>query len=109
MNTINYKLVEIALTQVQGDDFEKFANVLLTALTGVDYVPLGGTRDGGADGFLDSGIYGSTRAGRFHQASIQANHKDKIRQTVKRLKCVKRSPTSLIYIAVLNFGAYLAK
>lgn len=101
MKRLDHRLVEIALKDVSGRDFERFANAMLAAVTGVEFVPLGGVHDGGADGFVDSGVFQSPddpSATRFCQASTQDNHKDKIRSTVARLRDFGREPKSLIYI-----------
>ena len=98
MPAIDHALVEIALTRITGRDFEKFVNAFLPAIAGVEYVPLGGVHDGGADAFQDTGLYEGTRRSTFYQISIQENHKDKIRHTVKRLRESDRDPRSLEYI-----------
>ena len=54
MQTVDYRLVEIALEHVAGSDFEKFFHAFYPALAGVQFVPLGGVHDGGADAFLVS-------------------------------------------------------
>lgn len=104
MKTIDHRLVEIALSRVGGSDFERFVNALLAATTGVEYVPLGGVHDGGADGFFSSGVYrarpaeGEVISDSFLQASIQADHRRKIRDTVKRLRESGRHPRMLTYV-----------
>ena len=95
---IDHSLVEIALTRVTGQDFEKFINAFLPAIIGVEYVPLGGAHDGGADAFEGMGLYEGTQRNTFYQASIQENHKAKIRHTVKRLRESGRNPRSLAYV-----------
>ena len=98
MPTIDHSLVEIALTRVTGQDFEKFVNVFLSAIIGVEYQPLGGIHDGGADAFRDTGLYEGMQPNTFYQASIQENHKTKIRHTVKRLRESDRDPRRLEYV-----------
>lgn len=104
MNTIDHRHVEIALSRVGGHDFEQFINALLAATTGVEYVPLGGVHDGGADGLFGSGIYrakppeGTVTSDSFLQASIQADHRQKIRDTVNRLRESGRDPRMLTYV-----------
>ena len=95
---IDHSLVEIALTRVTGLAFEKFVNAFLPAITGIDYVPLGGVHDGGADAFQDIGRIDAIPPATYYQASIQENHKAKIRHTVKRLRKSGRHPKSLVYI-----------
>ena len=98
MPAIDHSLVDIALTQVPGGAFEKFVNAFLPAITGIKYVPLGGVHDGGADAFQDTGLYEGTVPTTFYQASIQENHRAKIRHTVKRLRESGRDPRSLVYV-----------
>ena len=96
--SIDHSLVEIALTRVSGDEFEKFINVFLPAIIGPEYVPLGGVHDGGADAFLDVSPDCKTQPTTYYQASIQENHKSKIRDTIKRLQEVGRTPKTLVYV-----------
>ena len=98
MITVDPKLVEIALTLVDSVNFEKFTNVFLPALIGLQYVPLGGIHDGGADGFEDASLYEGNRVGHYFQISIQENHKAKIKRTIKRLIEVGRKPKYLTYV-----------
>ena len=106
MNTVNLKRVEIALEHVNGSDFEKFFHAFYPALAGIDFVPLGGVHDGGADAFQGEGLF-ETAGGRsdtFYQATIQKDHRAKIRSTVRRLRKFGREPISVQY-----FGDYIAK
>jgi hypothetical protein len=96
--TINPSLVEIALTRVTGLDFEKFVNAFLPAIIGIEFSPLGGVHDGGADAFQRTGLYEGTKPNTFYQTSIQENHKTKIRHTVNRLRESGREPRSLVYV-----------
>ena len=98
MNTINHKLVEIALDRVTGVDFEKFANAFLPAIMGFEFVPTGGVHDGGADAFQEQGVFESVKVNSFYQASIQEDYRSKIRQTVARLRTFGRDPKSLVYV-----------
>ena len=101
MKTVNHKQVEIALTQVNGTDFEKFFHAFYSALTGIDFIPQGGVKDGGADAFLDDNIFEgkSHRPGTFYQASIEKDYRSKIQRTVRRLREVDRNPKVLNYIS----------
>ena len=99
MRVVDHKLVEIALAHVDGDTFEQFAHVMLSALTGIDYVPLGGVRDGGADGFFDlRGVGQDQLAAKFCQSSIQGNHRSKVKETIIALRKNGRDPKSLTYV-----------
>ena len=96
---IHPALVETALNQVAGTAFEDFVNSFYPSIAGTNYVPLGGTADGGADGFLDRGLSeDGSRPGHFLQASVQREFKTKIRATVERLREVGRKPVSLTYV-----------
>jgi hypothetical protein len=92
---INHELVPIALQHADGGEFENFANAFFSALLGVDFVPLGGMHDGGADAFLAS--VSADEEGRFLQATIRADHRTKIRQTLQALEKNGRTPKQLIY------------
>jgi hypothetical protein len=92
-------LVTVALDRVAGTPFEDFVNAFYPAISGSSYVPLGGLKDGGADAFFDSGLSEVRgKQGAFLQASIQEDHRAKIRGTVKRLREFGRTPTSLTYV-----------
>lgn len=99
VTTINPKLVEVAMDYVGGTEFENFFNVFYPSLAGIDFVPLGGMQDGGADAFDDPGIFEGTtgRASSFYQATIEKDHRSKIRRTVKRLREFGREPKVLNY------------
>ena len=96
MQTVNHKLVEIALERTNGTDFEDFFQAFYPAVAGIEFVPLGGTHDGGADAFQGDGLFGG-KPGIFYQASTEADHRAKIRHTVKRLREVGRQPKTVHY------------
>jgi hypothetical protein len=100
LNTIHPDLAEHVLKRVKGGLFEEFSQEFLAALIGPSYVPLGGVRDGGADGLVRDRIFedaGDVRS--FMQASTQEEDVErKIRATVKRLHDFGRDPRSLWYI-----------
>lgn len=92
-------LVWIALDKATGYQFEAFTQDFYSALSGARYVPLGGMKDGGADGFLEPGLsqeQGQTTM--FLQASVETDFRSKIRSTIRRLKEFGREPEELIYI-----------
>ena len=103
---VNLKLAEVALKYVEGTAFERFFHAFYPALAGIEFVPLGGTHDGGADAFQDNAVYeaGSQRPGTFYQASIEVDHRSKIRRTVKRLRQFGRDPKSLTYVTSSRVG-----
>jgi hypothetical protein len=97
--SVNYELAKLALEKVQGNLFERFVNAYFPSLFGVNFIPMGGTHDGGADAFEDQGLWeDSEKPTVFYQASIEQNHRDKIRKTINRLKEYGRHITQLIYL-----------
>lgn len=99
MESPHTDLIRIALSRTSGADFEKFALQFLAARLGPRFVPLGGQRDGGADGLIDDTLYKHPDQSRtFMQASIEQNYKSKIRRTIKRLNDFGRNPNRLLYI-----------
>jgi hypothetical protein len=97
MDTVDYRLVEIALEYVDGSNFERFVNAFYPALTGIEFIPLGGVQDGGADAFSDRGTFEGGRE-TYYQASIEESHRAKIRRTIRRLREFGRDPRSLTYV-----------
>ena len=99
MQLLNHKRVEIALEHTSGTEFEQFCHVFLTAVIGVELVPLGGVHDGGADAFLGEGLLQSKqeKPDNFFQLTTQADHRSKIRHTVSRLREVGREPKLVNY------------
>lgn len=97
MDTADPRVIEIALSRVGGTDFENFAQGFFASTLGADYVPMGGFHDGGADGALDDRLFEAAGTRKFMQASITAEPKQKIRNTVRRLREFGRDPISLIY------------
>ena len=92
------ELVRIALDRTNGVEFEEFALSFLSAKLGATFVPQGGVRDGGADGFIDDNIFGNVRRpSSFMQASIDKEPLAKIRRTVRRLREIERDPDEVLY------------
>ena len=104
MKTIDHRIVEIALERVQPNDFEKFVQAFYSAEMGADYVPLGGMHDGGADGWVQNGIFEIVEGAKFLQASITGDIKNKIKQTVARLRECGRAPASLLFCSSKPVG-----
>lgn len=90
---VNFELVDIALEKVEGFAFERFAQSFFSALEGREFVPLGGVKDGGADGIYESG-----KAGIYYQFTRVEDHRAKIRATRKRLEEFGRSVKTIIYM-----------
>lgn len=96
---IHPDLVGSALSKTHGFGFENFANQFFSALLGATYVPLGGVKDGGADGFTEETIYEiSGKTGRYFQASSELKFQDKIKKTLERLKEFGREPHTIWYV-----------
>lgn len=87
-----------ALAKASGAQFEAFFKEFMAAIKGENFLPLGLTHDGGADGFEDDRLYIGERSSTFHQASVQADARQKIRGTIKRLLAFGRVPRTLIYV-----------
>lgn len=93
------ELIRISLDQTNGSDFEEFAKKFLAVTLGSQFVPLGGQRDGGADGFIEENLYEyPNQTSKFIQISIEQDYKRKIRRTIKRLREFGREPSQLIYM-----------
>lgn len=89
---IHPELVQVALEKVEGFAFERFANDFLSVLEGRDFIPLGGVKDGGADGLYECGNGRS-----YYQFTRQENHRDKIRKTSARLIEFGRNAKTIYY------------
>lgn len=100
---INLQVAEVAFSRATGSAFEKFVNSFLPNLLGVEFVPLGGVHDGGADAFDE--LFEGKKAGSFYQATVEEKHRAKIRRTVQRLREFGRSPRRLFYITTQTIKA----
>ena len=90
---------------MNSSDFEKFIQAFYSAIFGKNYIPLGGSGDGGADGWLSSSIFENRERNHFLQASITGDSKRKIRETVKRLREYGRCPKVLSYCTSKTAGS----
>ena len=102
MDTVNLKLVGIALSEVDTTNFERFAQAFYSAIFGMNFVPMGGMHDGGADGYIEPELFHDKSQSHFLQASKQSTHITKITETVKRLKESRQIPKSLTYITSIT-------
>ena len=50
IENVHPELAQVALEKVEGFAFERFTQDFLSVLEGREFVPVGGTKDGGADG-----------------------------------------------------------
>lgn len=98
LDEVNVKLAQIALDNCEGFPFEDFANDFLAAFEGKDFIPVGGTNDGGADGIREPGLYSVDNSKIFYQISIEENHRSKIKKTIDRLEEFGRAPRRLTYV-----------
>lgn len=95
---INLDRATIALERAEGSVFERFFHAFYPAIAGDEFIPLGGTGDGGGDAFQGEAIYAGKQSGCFYQASVTDDYRSKIRHTVKRLIESHRTPTTVIYV-----------
>ena len=101
---IDHTLFELALDLVEPFQFERFGQAFYASVEGKDFIPLGGVKDGGADGLMPD-VFEETSGSRILQISKSADHRPKIRQTVARLREYGRTVKGLTYltsIAVQN-------
>jgi hypothetical protein len=90
--------IPIALDKCDTTAFEKYAQTVFGAVLGNTFKPLGGNKDGGADGFLEPDIQeDEKRASVFFQASKEVDTVGKIRRTIKALQKAGREPKTLLY------------
>ncbi|WP_271394260.1 hypothetical protein [Neomicrococcus lactis] len=94
---VNTERMMIALGKIQGIPFEAFVNDFFGSLLGKEFTPLGGVKDGGADGF-ERYVSEDSSQKSFMQASIRMDVEAKVRQTVDRLREFGRNPFSLTYV-----------
>jgi hypothetical protein len=98
VNTVSTDLVRVALERAEGTPFERFVNDFFPAIAGGSYVPLGGNKDGGADGYEGTIYERVERAGSYYQASVEADPEAKIKRTIARLTEFGREPKRLTYV-----------
>ena len=100
MQLVNQELAEIALDRISGVEFERFFRTFYPALADIEFVPLGGVHDGGADAYHGEDLLErkGARPGTFYQASTQEDYRGKIRHTVRRLREFNREPKLLHYV-----------
>ena len=103
------ELVQLALEHCGRSEFERYSQTVLGAVVGPTFRPLGGNKDGGADGFVDVEILEQCdKPNRFFQASKTGNIDRKIKQTVNRLREVGRK-VDLLYYASSEVVPYIDK
>ena len=90
--------IPIALEKCDTTSFEKYAQTVFGAVIGNTFKPLGGHKDGGADGFVDANVQEDTKKPTvFFQASKEIDTEGKIGRTIKALKKAGRDPKTLLY------------
>ncbi|WP_292062696.1 hypothetical protein [Brevundimonas sp. UBA7664] len=97
MSAVHPDSVLSAFAEIDGDSFEGFFKEFGAGVFGLNFTPVGGKKDGGADGFSESEIFETNRRLTYFQASIQDNFRDKIRRTVERLREYGREIGNLTY------------
>lgn len=98
MSDVAINGVLIALENCDTASFEKYAQTVLGSVLGVSFKPLGGHKDGGADGFIDSDISEDvSKPTVFFQASKEMDTEGKIGRTVKRIREFGRDLKTLHY------------
>lgn len=90
--------IPIALEKCDTSAFEKYSQAVLAAAIGHTFKPLGGNKDGGADGFIDADVReDAQKATTFFQASKEIDVEGKIRRTINRLREFGREVRTLHY------------
>lgn len=97
-DAIDLRIFSVALGEVGTSEFERFGQAFYAALEGTDFVPLGGSGDGGADALLDRSLFETRDQSRVLQISKQADFRAKVSHTVRRLREYGRAPSSLTYL-----------
>lgn len=97
MSAVDTERTLIALGKIEGFPFERFVNEFYSALRGHHFIPLGGNKDGGADGF-ETYVSSDTSGKIFVQSSIRVDVTTKVKDTIESLRKVGRIPVSLTYV-----------
>lgn len=95
--TLSDKLVSYLVQDIEGHHFERIVQALLSIRHGHNFEPLGGLKDGGADGLFIGTFSDPTDGKHFLQVSKEENAKIKIIKTVERLRKVGRDVGGLTY------------
>jgi hypothetical protein len=99
--------IQVALERCDTTSFEKYAQTVLGSILGTAFKPLGGHKDGGADGFVDADLLeDAVKPTIFFQASKEGDTEGKIRKTVKRIREFGRDLRTLHY-ATSSSARYL--
>src|SRR5262249_28825253 len=98
MSEVPPSSIPIALDKCDTRAFEKYAQTVFGSVLGNTFKPLGGHKDGGADGFVEPDIQeDNRRPSVFFQASKEVDTEGKIDRTIKALRKSGREPKSLLY------------
>lgn len=98
MATVPPESIQIAFEKCDTTSFEKYSQTVFSSAIGLTFKPLGGHKDGGADGFVDADIQENVqRVTVFFQASKEIEAEGKIRRTVARLREFGREVKTLHY------------
>lgn len=89
---------EHAISKIDdGDIFERFGKDFLSAVLGYDFIPVGGTKDKGVDGFQHVFTRKDNEKAIF-QISTELGHEGKIYSTIDKLSKNKIKYSKLIYV-----------
>lgn len=103
MNAIDPKAFEFALSKVEdGFIFEKFAQDFLSKVLGYEFIPAGGVKDRGIDGFEHA--FTRDRAARnIYQISIEKDFRGKLEASLKKLRDNQIQFDVLYYVTNQSF------
>lgn len=95
---IDQEAFEYAIGKIDdGHIFERFSHNFLSASLGYNFIPVGGTKDKGVDGFQHI-FHRSGFEKMIFQISTELGHEEKIRSTILKLKTNKIEYSKLFYV-----------
>lgn len=98
MNTVDTRAFEFAMSHIKdGNIFERFAQELLCAILGYEFIPVGGYKDRGIDG-IERCFEAQNVSRTIYQISIDKNPKFKVQRTLRTLKKNKIRCGRLFYV-----------
>jgi len=98
MKKINIEEFEYAVSNLNdGFLFEKFAQAFLSGIIGADFIPVGGTKDKGLDGF-ERVYYHENKETHIYQVSTEKDVNDKIMSTIVKLQKNNKNFEKLVYV-----------
>lgn len=98
MSEINLDAFKYSVSKIDdGFVFEEFGQSFLSAILGHKFIPVGGTKDKGVDGFQHN-FHKDSNESVIYQFSTESNVKAKIENTITKLKENKRKISRLFYV-----------